>query len=66
MWPKKYRDYPEDEALVRQQVEPGRGIVGCEMHDVNGWQQTLHRAKKRKNLLTKLLSYLFNTERESL
>lgn len=37
MWPKNYKDYPEDESLVQNQVEPGHGIVGCEMHDLNGW-----------------------------
>lgn len=40
MWPKKYADYPVDESLVNQPVEPGKGIVGCEMHDRNGWGET--------------------------
>ena len=44
MWPKKYRDYPVDTPLVQQKVEPGRGICGCEMHDLNGWGNTLHKS----------------------
>ena len=42
MWPKFYRDYKVDKPLVKYQVRPGHGIVGCEMHDLNGWGNTLH------------------------
>ncbi|MEX1012318.1 MAG: hypothetical protein WD595_05925 [Waddliaceae bacterium] len=52
MWPKNYQDYPEDALLKKEKVESGKGIVGCEMHDVNGWGETFHhkktKAKKRK------------------
>jgi hypothetical protein len=41
MWPKFYRDYKVDATLIKHQVEPGRGIVGCEMHDLNGWGTTV-------------------------
>lgn len=48
MWPKAYRDYKTDEPLVKQRVEPGKGIVGCEMHDLNGWGNTLHVPAEKK------------------
>lgn len=48
MWPKFYRDYKTDQALIKQKVEPSRGIIGCEMHDLNGWGNTLHIPKKQK------------------
>ena len=41
MWPKFYRDYKVDTTLKQQQVESGKGIVGCEMHDLNGWGTTI-------------------------
>jgi hypothetical protein len=37
MWPKAYKDYQRDMPLIKNQVSPGQGIVGCEMHDINGW-----------------------------
>jgi len=48
MWPKKYKDYPEDLPLIQNQVEPGKGIIGCEMHDLNGWGGAYHIFKKKK------------------
>lgn len=42
MWPKTYRDYKTDQPLIQNQVSPGHGIIGCEMHDLNGWGTTLH------------------------
>lgn len=64
MWFKEYRDYETDKPLIKEQVSPGHGIVGCEMHDLNGWGNTIHLtfprevkgvfqtlfSKKRKNL----------------
>ena len=48
MWPKVYRDYKTDESLIKNQVESGKGIIGCEMHDLNGWGNSLHIPKKSK------------------
>lgn len=48
MWPKAYRDYKTDESLIKNQVEPGKGIIGCEMHDLNGWGNSLHIPIKKK------------------
>jgi hypothetical protein len=60
MWPKKYKDYPEDELLIKYEVEPGDGIVGCEMHEFNGWGETRHVSKKHsKNVFQRLMERLF-------
>lgn len=48
MWPKEYRDYPKDTPLVKERVASGKGICGCEMHDLNGWGNSLHIPKKQK------------------
>ena len=41
MWPKNYKDYPLDKKLIKYEVEPGNGIIGCEMHELNGWGSIL-------------------------
>lgn len=48
MWPKEYKNYPEDQPLKQHEIEPGKGIIGCEMHDLNGWGLTVHQSKKGK------------------
>ncbi len=48
MWPKKYKDYPVDTPLRHQAVEPGKGIIGAEMQDINGWGEEQHVYRKRK------------------
>jgi hypothetical protein len=61
MWPKAYRDYKTDQPLVKNQVIPGHGIVGCEMHDLNGWGEIHHRPfnkTKRGIFATLLVSFL--------
>jgi hypothetical protein len=45
MWPKAYKDYKKDEPLKKMHVEPSKGIIGCEMHDLNGWGNTLHQQR---------------------
>jgi hypothetical protein len=42
MWPKAYRDYKRDQPLIKYQVSSGHGIVGCEMHEINGWGNSWH------------------------
>ncbi len=60
MWPKHYKDYPPDEPLIRYQVEAGRGIIGCEMHELNGWGENVHvYRKKRKGPLARLFLSIF-------
>lgn len=62
MWFKQYRDYKTDKPLVKEKVEPGRGIIGCEMHDLNGWGNSLHQQRpQKKGLIATLISYLFKS-----
>lgn len=61
MWSKAYRDYKQDQPLVKNQVAPGQGIIGCEMHDLNGWGGTLHQPvnkTQRGMFSTLLISFL--------
>ncbi len=48
MWRNTYKDYKPDDEWVQEPVEPGKGIVGCEMHELNGWGNHLHIPKKKK------------------
>jgi hypothetical protein len=57
MWPKEYRDYPEDRPLIKYPVESGKGIIGCEMHEINGWGEKHHTF--RKGLIQTLLESIF-------
>ena len=60
MWFKEYRDYPIDKPLIKEKVEPGHGIIGCEMHDLNGWGTHMHPVKSlKKSRWGKLVSHLF-------
>jgi len=55
MWPKKYKDYPVDTPLKKEQIESGKGIVGVEMHDINGWGTEIHQpVRRKKGLLARL------------
>lgn len=66
MWFREYEDYPIDTPLVHEKVEPSSGIIGCEMHELNGWGNTVHIPKKaeRKGLIASLLSYFFDRKSE--
>lgn len=60
MWPKSYKDYKQDDFLTKHPVEPGKGIVGCEMHEINGWGNSLHMYKqKRKGFVRTMLESVF-------
>jgi hypothetical protein len=60
MWFKEYRDYKIDKPLIKEPVESGKGIIGCEMHDLNGWGIENHRMKpKKKGIFSIFLSQLF-------
>ena len=48
MWDKAYKDYPSWEPLIKQKVYPGKGITGCEMHDINGFGNEYQMPKKKK------------------
>ena len=48
MWHREYKNYKTDQDNVKYKVEPGRGIHGCEMHEINGWGNSLQWPKKKK------------------
>jgi hypothetical protein len=60
MWHREFKDYKTDRPLIQYQVEPGRGIIGCEMHDLNGWGTLIHipRKRKRRGVIGKFIAYL--------
>lgn len=64
MWHREYRDYETDKPLIKYQVEPGKGIIGCEMHDLNGWGHTIHIAVKKhhKGIIASLLTLFRDKE----
>lgn len=47
MWFKEYKDYPIDKQLIKEKVEPSHGIIGCEMHEINGWGTSYPSPQKR-------------------
>lgn len=65
MWPKAYKDYPKDTKLKKDQVEPSHGIIGCEMHDINGWGDSHHQTPqpKRKGFFRTLWNQLFSNRK---
>jgi hypothetical protein len=62
MWSKSYKDYQTDQSLTKNQVAPGRGLIGCEMHDLNGWGETNHhpKIKSKQGIFAALLISLFS------
>lgn len=64
MWDRDYRDYKRDKTLKKQQVEPSKGLIGCEMHDINGWGNTLqHPKKKKRGFLGSMIVHLFSSKK---
>lgn len=66
MWFREYKDYKTDKPLIKKQVEPSNGIIGCEMHDLNGWGNSYQwpKKKEKRGLLGSLLIYLFGDKEE--
>lgn len=59
MWHKEYRDYPPDSPLKKQRVGQGKGLVGCEMSEPNGWGEKFHvYPKKKQGIFSRLLHML--------
>lgn len=50
MWNRKYKDYPKDSDMLKEKIESGKGIIGCEMHEVYGWAEAYegHNGKSKK------------------
>jgi len=67
MWEQEYQDYPPDARLRKHRVETGRGIVGCEMNDIQGWGLTHPppQRKKRGALSTLMRCFLGSTDERS-
>lgn len=62
MWYHEYKDYPPDTPLIQEQVSSGKGIIGCEMHELNGWGEAYHRPlKKKRGLIETLLGFFFSS-----
>jgi hypothetical protein len=65
MWFKRYKDYPIDQPLIKEQVEPSHGIIGCEMHEQNGWGTEYHQKKIRKRgLFATMVIYFFGVKKD--
>lgn len=60
MWHKEYRDYKPHDRLIKQQVATGKGLKGCEMHELNSWGEDYHHppAKQRHGIFSTLLRAL--------
>jgi hypothetical protein len=59
MWFRAYKNYPIDRPLVQEKVEPLKGIIGCEMHEINGWGDHIHLIPPPKQSLIKKIIYSF-------
>ncbi len=60
MWFRRYKDYPIDAPLLKETVESGKGVIGCEMHDRNGWGIEWHKTvtiKPVKHLWRRFMDY---------
>lgn len=65
MWPKEYRDYPKDKPLKKMTVSASKGIIGAEMHEVNGWGESYHQPRKKKRgFIYSVLKSLFGGKEE--
>jgi hypothetical protein len=60
MWKNTYKDYKPDEKFTHKSVEPGKGIIGCEMNETFGWgAQPPPPSQEKIGLLRILLRLLF-------
>jgi hypothetical protein len=64
MWKNTYKDYKPDSAWTKERVEAGKGIVGCEMQELNGWGHPFQMQQpQKKGFLRTLLIFLFKNSR---
>lgn len=61
MWWREYRDCRYDTPLRKEKVEPGHGIVGCEMQERMGYGTTKHRSQEhlKRGMITSFIAWLF-------
>ncbi len=70
MWFREYRDYKIDAPLKKEQTAPGQGLIGCEMHELNGWGEEYHTPISHKklgifaSLLSSLLAWFGSSQKE--
>lgn len=58
MWYTEYVNCPPDSPLKKMTVSPGKGIRGCEMHEINGWGSHYHlETFSEKHLTFSLMTY---------
>lgn len=64
MWKNTYKDYLLDGEFIQEPREPGRGIIGCEMHEIQGWQHAYHLpVKKEKSGLFQAIKRIFTSNK---
>jgi hypothetical protein len=49
VWRSIYKDYKPDGKWIKEEVESGKGIIGCEMHELNGWGNNIHKHEIKKD-----------------
>lgn len=60
MWHNTYKDYKKDGFFIKEGVETGKGIIGCEMHEIFGWQKKQHiPVQKKPGFLSSLWERFF-------
>lgn len=66
MWYREYKDYPPDTRLIQNPLISGSELVGCEMHERNGWGDTHHipirNTYRRKGWLERLFLKFFRAK----
>lgn len=58
VWWREYKDYQPDTSLKQEKLESGKGLVGCEMHDRQGWGLTLHHYRSRDGRIARFFASL--------
>lgn len=68
MWHREYQDYPIDTPIIQEKIEPSHGIIGCEMHEPDGWGNTfhIHLEKKKKRLLERFFAIWYKIKNSKL
>ena len=62
----EYEDYKPDQPLIKDEVAASQGIVGCEMHDLNGWGLDYHVYKKPpQGHLRRMINLIFGITNET-
>jgi hypothetical protein len=61
MWHNTYEDHPVDELLSKENPETGKGLIGCQMKEINGWGEAQHVKKHPPSgMLKALIDFCFS------